>query len=134
MKRLLRHFIFDTYSLWIVSQVADGMVFQKGLYTLFVAGGALMAVSLLAKPVINVLLLPINLITYGLFRWVSSAVVLYLVTLIVKDFKIISFTFAGFSSKWIDIPHINLDGIWTYIGFSFLLSIITSFIYWLIKN
>ena len=133
MKRLLRHFIFDTYSLWVVSQIADGMVFQKGLYSLFVAGAGLMAVSLLAKPVINVLLLPINLITYGLFRWVSSAVVLYLVTLIVKDFKITSFIYGGFNSKWFDIPALHFEGFLAFVGFSFILSIISSFIYWLIK-
>ncbi|OGM20051.1 hypothetical protein A2863_01845 [Candidatus Woesebacteria bacterium RIFCSPHIGHO2_01_FULL_38_9b] len=134
MKRIIRHFVIDTYSLWLVTSIASGIVFGNGIKTLIFTGFFISITSLVAKPVINILLLPLNLVTFGLFRWVSSAVVLYLVTLIVKDFKIISFTFAGFSSKWIDIPHINLDGIWTYIGFSFLLSIITSFIYWLIKN
>ncbi len=133
MKHLVRHFVFDTYSLWVVSQIAEGMVFQRGLYSLFVTGAALMAVSLLAKPVINVLLLPINLITYGLFRWVSSAVVLYIVTLIVKDFKITAFIFEGFSNKWFDIPALHFEGFLAFVGFSFILSIISSFIYWLIK-
>mgnify|MGYP001578587732 CR=1 FL=1 len=92
-----------------------------------------MAVSLLAKPIINMLLIPLNLITFGLFRWVSSAVVLYIVTLIVKDFKLVAFSFVGYSSKWIDIPALNFQGLWAYVAFAFILSIITSFVYWVIK-
>ena len=133
MKKILRHYAIDTFSLWVLSNIASGMVFQKGIQTLLISGIALAGVFFLAKPVINLLLLPINLITFGLFRWVSSAVVLYLVTLIIKDFKIIAFNFPGFSVKWLDIPAFNFHGILAYIAFSFVLSLITSFLYWLMK-
>lgn len=133
MKRILKHYSLDTFSLWLLSNIAGGIVFEKGTQTLLISGIALTSVFFLAKPVINLLLLPLNLVTFGLFRWVSSAVVLYLVTLIIKDFKIIYFNFAGYSSKWIDIPSINLKDVLAYIAFSFILSIITSFLYWLMK-
>jgi len=133
MKRIIRHYVIDTFSLWVISQTAQGLIFEKGLHSLFIAGLGLMAVSLLAKPIINVFLLPLNLITFGLFRWVSSAVILYLVTLLVKDFIIVSFSFAGFSSKWFDIPALHFQGFLAFVGFSFLLSFVSSFIYWLIK-
>lgn len=133
MKRILRHFIIDTYCLFIISNISSGMVFERGTVTLLTAGIALTLVSLFAKPIINVLLLPLNLITFGLFRWVASSVVLYITSLIVHDFKILQFDFAGFSSKWIDVPSLHFEGILAYVGFSFLLSLIASFIYWLIK-
>src|SRR3989338_10950299 len=133
MKRILRHFVIDTFSLWVVSSIAQGMVFQNGLETLIATGLAVTATFLLAKPIINLLLLPLNLVTFGLFRWVSSAVVLYIVTLIIKDFKIITFIFAGVSSKWIDIPALNFHEFLAFVGFSFILSLINSFIYWLVK-
>src|SRR3989344_3796545 len=133
MKRILRHFVIDTFSLWAVSNIARGMVFQNGLETLIATGLAVTATFLLAKPIINLLLLPLNLVTFGLFRWVSSAVVLYIVTLIIKDFKIIAFIFAGVSTRWIDIPALNFHGFLAFVGFSFILSLINSFIYWLVK-
>lgn len=133
MKRILRHYTLDTFSLWLISNIAGGMVFEKGLQTLLISGVALTAVFFLARPVINILLIPINLVTFGLFRWVSSAVVLYLVTLIIKDFKIIRFSFGGFTSKWIDLPALNLEGVLAFIAFSFILSFVTSFLYWLMK-
>jgi len=133
MKTILRHFVIDTYCLYLVSIIASGMQFGNGFSTLLLAGFAITIVSIFAKPIINILLLPINLITFGLFRWVASSIVLYLTTLIVHSFKIIYFHFPGLSSKWIDIPNLDFSGILSYIGFSFLLSLVSSFIYWLIK-
>lgn len=133
MKRFIRHYCVDTFALWVISQVAVGLYFEKGLQTLFLAGLAFMAASLLAKPVINILLLPLNLVTFGLFRWVSSAVVLYLVTLVIPGFKLVNFYFQGFSSKWIDIPELTFGGILSFVAFAFLISIISSIIYWIIK-
>lgn len=133
MKRLLRHFVINTFSLWTASKIAEGMVFSEGLRTLFIAGLALTVMSLFAKPIINLLLLPLNLVTFGLFRWVASAFVLYLVTLLIKDFKIVSFYYPGFTSKWIDIPQVSFQGTLSFIGFAFIISVIVSFIHWLIK-
>lgn len=133
MKRILRHYIIDTASLWATSIIATGMVFQNGFTTLLTAGVGLMIASLFAKPIINMLLLPINLVTFGLFRWVSSAVVLYLVTLLIPAFKIDYFRFDGFTSKWFDLPPLYFEGMIAYIGFAFILSMLTSILYWLHK-
>ncbi len=133
MKRIIRHFLIDTYCLYLVTMIAGGIQFGNGFTTLITAGLAITVVSLIAKPVINILLLPLNLITFGFFRWVASSIVLYLTTLIVPSFKIIYFHFPGLMSKWIDIPKLDFNGIMAYIGFSFLFSLISSFIYWLIK-
>ena len=134
MKKILRHYVIDTFSLWAVSQIAKGIVYGKGFETLLLAGVGVTIISLIGKPVINLLLLPINLVTFGLFRWLSSAIILYLVTLIVKDFKIVGFLFSGFKSQWFDLPKLDFTGFLAYVGFSFLFSFIASFIYWLIKK
>lgn len=134
MKRIIRHYVVDTFSLWTISQLASGLVFEKGVETLALAGVGVMLISLLAKPVINLLLLPLNLVTFGLFRWVSAAIVIYIVTLVVSGFKVIGFQFHGISSAWIDLPSINFNGVLAYVGFSFLFSLISQSIYWLIKK
>lgn len=133
MKRVLYHYVVGTFALWAVSVIADGMVFENGTRTLLMAGVGLMLASLFTKPVINMLLLPINLVTFGLFRWVSSAVVLYIVTLLIGDFKIAHFRFDGFASKWFDLPPLYFEGMLAFVGFAFMLSIITSFLFWLHK-
>lgn len=133
MKRLLQYYAINTYALYVASSIASGMSFDKGINTLFLAGIALMVTSMLAKPIVNLLLLPLNLVTFGLFHWISTAIVLYIVTLLIKDFKISYFAFSGFSSKWLDIPSFSIDGVFSYILFGFIISIITSFFHWLFK-
>jgi len=133
MKRILRHFVIDSVSIFLVSSIASGMVFQKGIETLLLTGLGLTIASLIAKPVINILMLPINLITFGLFRWVAAVAVLYLVSLVVPGFQIVGFNFGGYSSIWFDVPKLVLTGALAFVAFSFLHSLISSFIYWLIK-
>lgn len=133
MRSLLKHFLIDTVSLYLISQSVNGMVFEGGTYTLFLTGFVLMLASLIIAPVINILILPINLITFGLFKWVGFAITLYLVTLVVPGFKLTSFIFSGYSSYWFTIPAISLTGTLAFLAFSFLISFVSSFIYWIFK-
>ncbi len=132
MRRLIRVFVVETFSLYVASSVAYGIIFENGLETLFFAGIALAATSLVVKPIINLLLLPLNLITFNLFKWVSSAIALYIVTLVIPGFKIITFHFGGASTGLVELPIIDLAGAFAFIGFSFIIALITGFIYWLI--
>ena len=133
MKRILRHYLIDTVALYLVSNITQGLVFQKGIESILLAGAGLAVTTMLVKPIVNILLLPINLITFGLFKWISSAVTLYLVTLVVPGFNIVGFKFLGFVSGYFTLPQFSLSGILVYVGFSFLISIISSIIFWVVK-
>ncbi len=134
MRSLLKIYITCTLSLYIASVVFGGMRLTEGINSILAAGMALSLFSLLVKPLINLLLLPLNLITFGFFRWVSSAIALYLVTLVIPGFKIINFSFAGLASKWIDIPAIHLNGFMAVVAFSLVISIISSILHWLFSR
>ena len=133
IRRALKYFLINSVTLYLLSLAISGIVFEKGITTIVLAGVALAVASLIIKPIINVLLLPINLVTFGLFRWVSYAVTFYIITLIVPGFKIVEFAFHGFSSNWISIPSLTLTGTLAVIAFSFITSIISSIIDWLLK-
>lgn len=133
MKSIIRYFIAETVSLYLISRVFSGMVFDNGTQTLLLTGVVLMISTIIVKPIINILILPLNLVTFGFFKWVASVVAIYIVTLIVPGFHIVSFLFAGFSSKWIDLPSFHLGGFLAYLAFSFALSIFSSFMLWLVK-
>ncbi|MCX6705077.1 MAG: phage holin family protein [Candidatus Woesebacteria bacterium] len=133
MKTILKHFLINTVSLYLVSLAVSGIVFAEGTYSILLAGLVLTLTTLIIKPIINILLLPINLITFGLFRWAGFAITLYLVTLIVPGFKLMNFIYNGFSSYWFTIPGISLSGFLAFLAFSFLISLIASIGYWIFK-
>jgi putative membrane protein len=133
MKTILKHFIINTVSLYLVSLIISGIIFAEGTYSVLLAGIVLTLTTMIIKPIINLLLLPINLVTFGLFRWVGFAITLYLVTLIVPGFKLLDFVFKGFSTYWFSIPAVSLSGILAFIAFSFIISLIASIGYWIFK-
>jgi putative membrane protein len=133
MRTIIKHFLIDTISLYLISQAVAGIVFAQGLYTLALAGFVLMLATLIVRPIINILLLPLNLITFGLFKWVTYAITLYLVTLVVPGFHLGDFIFKGFGSFWFSIPGISLTSVLAFIAFSFVISTVSSILYWIFK-
>jgi putative membrane protein len=133
IRSLLKHFLVNTVCLYITSQLVAGMTFANGLTTLLLTAATLTIAALIIRPIINILLLPLNLITFGLLRWVSYAIVLYVVTLMVPAFQLADFAFRGFSSSWFSIPPIFISGFLAFIAFSFLISLSSSLIYWILK-
>lgn len=133
IRRAIKYFLVSCVALYLVSLFTSGMIFEKGTTTLILAGIALATASLVVKPIISVLLLPLNLVTLGLFRWVSYAVTFYIITLIVPGFKILEFSFKGYSPYWINIPPVYLKGILAYVVFSLIISLISSILDWLLK-
>lgn len=133
MKRLLRSFVINTATLWLVTQILPGVGYAGGYQTLLLTALALTIVNLLVKPLINLLLLPINLLTLGAFRWLVNVAALYLVALIVPQFQINSFLFPGFTYQGFIIPSINLTVFWVFVLTSFLISLISSLFYWVVK-
>ena len=129
MKRLLRHFLIDTAVLYFASQFVGGLNFDGGMSTIFLTGAVLAITTMLIKPLINILLLPLNLITFGFFKWIAHALSLYIVTLVVPGFSISGFAYSGFSSYWFSIPAINLPGVLAIVAFSFLISFASSLLY-----
>lgn len=133
MKTLIRSFLINALALWILIQIASGIHFAKGWETIFVTAVALALFNLFVRPLLNLLLLPINILTLGAFRWVVNVISLYLLTLIIPGFAISGFAFSGFAFQGLVIPAFSVGLIWAFILISFLLSFITGFFFWLVK-
>jgi putative membrane protein len=133
MKRLIRAFAVYGLVLWFLATYVGGVEFGNDPKNLLAGALALTLAETFLKPIINLLLLPFNLVTLGVFRWVSNVLMLYITSLIVPTFSIVPFTYPGFSSNLFIIPQLQLGTVGAYIFLSFLLSIIASFIFWLIR-
>lgn len=134
MRKLVKAITKESIVVYIISQITTGLIFQNGLVTLLVTAVALTFAAKLFKPVVNLLLLPLNLITFGFFRWISSAITIYLVDLILPDFNLAGFHFAGFATDFLTMPPIDLGpGFAAYVAFSFLMSMVGTLVFWLLK-
>ncbi len=134
VKRILRVILIELAGLYIAVQVADGLVFKNQLEGFLITGAALGIAMYSIRPLINLLLLPLNLATLGLFRIVGHAITFFIVDVALTNFEITGFRFAGFTSSYFDFPAINLDkGPLSYLAFSLLIWFATAVINWVRK-
>lgn len=133
IKKYFRLFLINLVSLWLAVELIDGVTLSGDMRTLASTALVLTLVNLFIKPLLHLLLLPINLITLGAFRWLINVLTLYLVTLIVPQLKVSGFLFPGFSYQGFIIPEIFLTTFWAFVLASFLISLATTFLLWLIK-
>lgn len=133
LKKILRSFIFNAGALWLAAFLFEGVEFSGDYRTVLSAGLALTLANLLIRPIVKLLLLPINLLTLGAFRWLANVAALYLTTVIVPQFSISGVSFAGYSNHGFVIPTFATGPFWGYVFISFFVSLVVSFIYWLIK-
>lgn len=131
VRPLLRSFVYTGAALLIVNSLSGGLHYAKGAETFVLASAAISIGNHFVRPFLNIILLPINLITLGLFRWVTSVLMLYVVTKLIPGFSISSFDFNGFAWQGIIFPEIHLTGILALLIVSFVISFISSFLFWL---
>jgi len=112
----------------------SGVKVTGGLPTYIFGGLALTILLLFIKPILNILSLPLNIITFGLFSFVTNIIIFYLLTVIVPGISITAFTFPGISYSGFVVPSIYFNTIFAFLMVSFLQSLIVSFLTWLIKK
>jgi putative membrane protein len=99
--------IVSAFSVMVAAYLLPG-VHVDGYFAAFVVAVVLGILNLVVKPVLHFFALPITLVTLGFFSLVINAVVVLL-----TDYFV-----AGFS----------VDGFWWALGFSVLLSLVSSFL------
>ncbi len=133
MKSLARRVLIDSFSLFLTAQVIAGLKISNQLTTLLFAGAVFSLLSLIIKPILKIITLPLTLITFGAFSFVLNAIMLYLLTLFVPQIQITAFVFPGINLAGFIIPRIAFSLFFAYIVSSVLLSFIASFLEWLRK-
>jgi len=134
MKVFLRHVLINLGALYLVNQIYPGFSIESQLSILLTAAVVWLLLNKIVRPIIKLLLLPINLITMGFFSWAISVLTLFLLKILVVGVSISAYAFPGFSSQGFTIPSFNINLIFSYILISILLNLVQSVINWLIKD
>jgi len=134
MKSLLRTISINLLVLYLVDIVYPGFSIKHDLKVLLTAAVIWLLLNKIVKPIIKLLLLPINLITLNLFSWAVSLMTLFLLQLIVGDISISSFQFTGYTFEGFVVPPIFINLFFSYLITSTLLNTFLASIKWLISK
>ena len=128
---MLRYFLINLVSLWITTKVITGLTYTGEIKSLLLGGAVFTLINLILVPIIKILLLPLNLLTLGLFAWITNVLALYALTTVVTDFQLESFAFEGINLNGFVIPVYDLSPFLVAVLASFLIGIITHLLQWL---
>lgn len=99
---LLVHWGILTLALWVASQIFQGISFADKS-SLLVSALLLGFANAVIKPLLILLTLPFTLITFGFFILVINALMILLVSSLVRGFKVAGFWTAFFTSIFISV-------------------------------
>ena len=131
MKKLLRYFLINLVALYFATRVLPGLVYTGGIKSLIIGAIVFMLINLILVPLLKILLLPLNLLTLGLFAWLTNVLALYALTTMVSDFRLVPFTFSGANFGGVVLPAYYLSPFLVAIAASLIIGIITHFFQWL---
>lgn len=134
MKTILRAIFLNLVTLYLVALFFPGLSISNKLLTYLSAAVVWTLINKIVKPIIKLLLLPINLITLGLFAWVANVITLFMLGSFIKGVVIQAFTFSGLNYQGFTIPSIHLNILFAYITTSIVLSLVHSALIWLLRS
>jgi len=129
MKHIVRVFLFNAFGIWLTSQMLPFFSIGTGWQAVLFAGAILSVLMLIVKPLLHILFIPINIMTFGLLSWCINVIVVYLLTLIEPSIRIIEWTFPGASYAGFVLPEMHFSYILSLICATLTLTFITNILH-----
>jgi len=108
MRVFIRNIIFNSFALWLTSQILPGLDISDGWQKLLAAGLILCILMFLVKPILKILLLPLNFLTFGILTWFINVFLIYLLSILVPDVTVKSWVFNGISTYGLSIAPLKI--------------------------
>jgi putative membrane protein len=134
MRKIIVSLLSTTASFYVAAYFLAGFKIDNTWSAYVIASLVFVIFNFFLSPIIKLLLLPINILTLGLFRWLTNVLVLYLFDLIYDGINIMAFTYPGYSSSVISIPSGDLNLFWVLVIASLLMSVTYSIIAMLVQT
>ena len=131
MRKLLRHYLIFVVSIFLVAKFLPGVSYGNDLVILAKASLLLSLVHMFVRPIVNLVSLPINILTLGLFSFFINGLMLYLVTLLMPVFKVTAFNFPYVNLGILRISSFYISSFMSFIIVALLISMIRNFFVWL---
>ncbi|HUD19109.1 MAG TPA: phage holin family protein [Patescibacteria group bacterium] len=134
MKHVVRVFLFNVFALWITSQFFPTLVIPHGWQVTLFAGLMLSILMLIVAPLLRILFIPINILTFGLLSWFINVIVIFLLTIFVPEIRIMPWTFPGSTWSGFSIPAVHLSYFLALILTSLSITTIADFLHYVSED
>ena len=108
MKNFIKVTLINIFALFIVSGILNGFIISSWK-TLIISAIVLSLINIYLKPIIKIIMLPVNFITLGLFTLFINAFLLIFVESLVKGFYIDKFSTAFIGALLLSIIYLIVE-------------------------
>lgn len=131
MKGFLQEAAINSVALYATLNLFSGLAVAGGFWGIFTAAILITIGFRILKPVINIITLPLNVITFGLFQALVVAFIVFLITLIYPQMQITEFDYNGAQLMGIIIQPFYVSLFLSYIIISVTIYLINRSLFWL---
>ena len=89
--KIILHWILLSLAVFAKTYIVSGISLSPVISTALIVGACLTLFNMFIKPIINILTLPINLLTLGLFSLVVNAALFWYLGTLITGFKVTTF-------------------------------------------
>lgn len=133
MKKYARSIVTAFLAFSIIAYFYPGFDYSNNYVTLLLAGLIFALLTIFVKPILKILSLPFNLITFGLFSFFINIILLYAINYFINDFKIIAFHFSGYTFSGFSLPAYDLTQLTSALVASVLIGFFSTILHWIFK-
>lgn len=134
MRTLIVKIIATMVSFYATACLIAGFKLDATWQSYLLAAVIFLLFNLLVTPILKLLLLPINLLTLGLFRWFTQVLVIYLFDLLYTGLTISRYFFPGFSSSLLSLPAGDISSFWVYCLSALVMSVSYNLVSYLLQG
>lgn len=130
-KYILRNVLLYAAGIYILPFIFSGVHVRGDIFTYILSGCILLILNKIIAPILNLISLPLHFASFGLFKFVVNAFILYLLTVLAPEITISAFRFSGFNLFGFIFPKMYFNTFFAYIVSAFVFTVFVDFIKWL---
>ncbi len=134
MRGLIIKILATMTSFYATAALIAGFKIDNNWQSYLVTAVVFLLFNLIITPLIKLLLLPINLLTLGLFRWLGSVLALYVFDTLYTGITVTSYYFAGYKNGLFELPQATISSFWVYCLSALCLSIVYNLVTTLVQG
>lgn len=134
MKKILKFTLLFAFAIVVQNEFWKNFSFGHQVETIIKVSFILTIFELFLKPILKILLLPINFLTLGLIRLVINTLGFYLAVFLLGDFSVSDISLPSQLFYGLTIPALNFSNFWAYLINTASTNIIVSFFKFILKS
>ena len=91
LRNLILQIIAGIAAIWLAKELIQGVSFSGTLQTLLIIGGTLGLINFFVKPILNLVTLPLKIITLGIFSIFINIGIVWAVDILFTELDIVGF-------------------------------------------